>query len=64
MSAPVQQWDDVLVDRVHGKTIHLVPVDDLVAHEIASDCICGPHVEPLGSTDQLVAHHALDRRPE
>jgi hypothetical protein len=50
-------------------TVHVLPVDDLIAHESDSDdCPCGPNVQPYeaedGSISWLVVHHALDRREE
>lgn len=62
MSAPVSQWDDVLVTRHHNEALHLLPVDDLIDHEAQVNCPCKPHVEPLGEIDLLVAHYALDGR--
>lgn len=49
-------------------SIHAVPVDDLVEHEVNEDgdCVCGPKVR-LVETEQgdqwIVTHQALDRRP-
>lgn len=50
-------------------TVHVVPVDDLVAHEDGLECPCGPDVEwtdpDTGGTypdGPLVTHHALDGR--
>lgn len=56
-------WDDILVSKLGGDTLHLVPVDDAVEHELATDCVCGPAVDILGESDLLVAHWALDGRP-
>lgn len=49
-------------------TVHVLPVNDLIAHEGEStDCPCGPIVEPVfnddGSCGWLISHHALDGRP-
>lgn len=41
--------------------IHVVPVDDLVAHEDRG-CVCGPTVELADGSAPLVTHHALDGR--
>ena len=48
---------------------HVVPVDDLIAHDSSTDepdCICGPEVEPVerddGSIGYLIVHHSLDGR--
>jgi hypothetical protein len=50
-------------------TVHVVPVDDLVTHEVGTvdaDCICGPDIEYLivqdGRSGRLITHHALDGR--
>lgn len=65
MTAPVSQaWDDVLVSRHHNDALHLMPVDDHIEHDTSTTCPCGPHVEPLGKIDLLVAHFALDGRPD
>ena len=51
-------------------TLHVVPVDDLVEHESATDqpdCACGPTptlVQHDSEPDHwLIVHHALDGRP-
>lgn len=48
---------------------HVIPVDDLVAHEEHRDCVCAPAVEPVmrddGSGGWIYIHHSLDgREPE
>lgn len=44
---------------------HLVPIADLVPHEVSS-CSCGPHVDlvgwPDGSLTEGLVHHPLDGR--
>lgn len=48
--------------------IHVVPVDDLVPHDTATDeavCVCGPSVERVEGDDGdgwLIVHHSLDGR--
>lgn len=59
----LSQWDEVWIEQDHGNEMHLVPVDDLIGHELDSECICGPYWEDLGKGDFLVAHHPLDKRP-
>ena len=45
-----------------GERFHVVPVDDLIAHqELDDECICGPHVE-FFDRGKVVVHHALDGR--
>lgn len=60
----VHEWDQIWTEELFGDLMHIVPVDDLIAHELDWDCICGPYREHLGKGSFLVAHHALDRRPE
>lgn len=48
-------------------TVHVLPVDDLIAHEEeGDDCPCGPETLPVerddGSYGWLVSHHSLDGR--
>lgn len=49
---------------------HVAPVRDVVAHDTNStcDCVCGPQVERMVTTDGskgvLVTHHSLDGREE
>jgi hypothetical protein len=46
--------------------VHVLPVDDDVAHDVIDTCACGPAVEPVprwdGSMGWLVIHHSLDGR--
>lgn len=51
-----------------GRERHIVPVDDLVMHEPADDCVCrptmlGPCRDTAGAVAWTSAHHALDGRP-
>jgi hypothetical protein len=45
---------------------HVVPVDDVLDHEISDNCICGPESTPVkqedGSMGWVMTHHALDGR--
>lgn len=45
---------------------HVIPVNDLIEHVAADDCICVPRVEPVprddGSMGWLHVHHSLDGR--
>lgn len=48
-------------------TVHVLPVDDLIAHEAqGGDCPCGPTTEPVKAEDGyigwVVIHHSLDGR--
>jgi hypothetical protein len=46
--------------------VHVVPVGDLVDHDVNDGCMCGPTVEPIkrddGSYGWVVTHHSLDNR--
>ncbi|MFD4394651.1 hypothetical protein [Kitasatospora sp. NPDC058478] len=45
---------------------HTVPLDDLIVHELAQACVCGPQPVPVargdGSVCWLLSHHSLDGR--
>lgn len=42
---------------------HVIPVDDLVAHEATRQCLCRPTITPVGPfEDAVVAHHSYDGR--
>jgi len=45
---------------------HVVPVGDLIEHELTDDCPCGPRSEAVkrddGSYGWVVVHHSLDGR--
>lgn len=57
------------VSTASSGAVHVVPVDDLVAHDLTGDaCPCGPDVawvDDDGSSFEVpvVTHHALDGRP-
>lgn len=58
------EWDEIWIsEEAIGELMHITPVNDLVAHELDPDCVCGPYWEDLGKGNFLVAHHALDGRP-
>lgn len=40
---------------------HVVPLNDLVGHELTGDCVCGPVVEHVGH-GWLYVHASLDGR--
>jgi hypothetical protein len=42
-------------------TNHVYPVDDLVAHDLSEECVCGPDVEFVIGGKQVI-HHSLDGR--
>lgn len=62
MTNPALLWDTTWKLHDERDEMHIVPVDDLVAHELENDCVCGPYIEFLGGQDFLVAHEALDGR--
>lgn len=46
---------------------HVLPVNDLIAHEdVGDECPCGPRLEAVkrddGSVGWVVIHHSLDGR--
>jgi len=45
---------------------HVVPVDDIIKHELSTECACGPEVTPIESDqiegESLVGHRSLDGR--
>lgn len=57
------RWIDDVINGAPAEAMHIVPVQDLVGHELTQGCICGPHVEHLAQADYLIAHHPLDIRP-
>jgi hypothetical protein len=48
-------------------TVHVIPMDDLLAHENTEECACLPVTEPVptpdGGVGWLVTHSAWDGRP-
>ena len=40
---------------------HVVPVDDLIEHDLSVNCWCNPKIEVIGA-DLLVIHNAADMR--
>lgn len=47
-------------------TVHVVPVNDQVAHELTDECVCGPGCLIVdrddGSVGVVVKHSSLDGR--
>ena len=44
-------------------TWHEIPVNDLIEHDISTDCICGPTVFPDSADGTvIIAHPSLDGR--
>lgn len=58
----VGEWDEILLPVGAVDTLHVVPVDDLVAHELDRACVCGVQIEDLLNGDVLIIHWALDGR--
>jgi hypothetical protein len=48
--------------------VHVIPTNDLVAHEADEDCVCLPTAQPVeradGSIGWVLTHHALDGRKD
>jgi hypothetical protein len=48
----------------------VVPVDDVIEHELGPDCVCGPEIEHIRPEDAtcsrpggyMTTHHSLDGR--
>lgn len=53
--------------RVSSGRVHVIPVDDLIAHEVVQ-CVCVPAVECVRKTEGpdgwLYTHHSLDGREQ
>lgn len=50
-----------------GQTVHVYPINDLIAHELeGDDCPCGVTIEPVpcedGAMGWVIIHHSLDGR--
>jgi hypothetical protein len=48
------------------RELHVLPLDDLLEHELDEDCFCGPDFLPVdqddGSIHWLYQHHSADGR--
>lgn len=46
--------------------VHVMPIDDLIEHDEADDCVCVPRLDPVeredGSIGWVIVHHSLDGR--
>ena len=49
-------------------SIHTIPLNDYIEHEVTEDCLCGPTAEAVkgddGSVGWVLIHHSLDGREE
>ncbi len=49
-------------------TIHVVPIADLIDHDMNPECACGPQTEAVwrddGSNGWLISHASLDGRED
>lgn len=49
-------------------TLHVVPINDLIAHDTTGDCACGSAPQAIkhedGSVRWAIVHHALDGREQ
>ena len=47
-------------------SVHVVPRNDLVEHDVSDECVCGVKTEPVerddGTIGWLHVHHSLDGR--
>jgi hypothetical protein len=57
-------WVRVTLDN----SLHVVPVNDLIEHDLNDSCTCGPQDQAVisddGSVDWLTVHHSLDGREQ
>lgn len=57
------QW---LAQEVSDTEVHAVPLDDVIVHEFAPDCLCGPRSRCIpreGRADGWTyTHHSVDGR--
>ena len=64
MTAP-QTW---LCEGDPRNEQHVIPINDLIDHELTDDCVCGPTAEAVkrddGSVGWLITHHSLDGREQ
>lgn len=62
---PAGQW---YVHQVDEGTVHTVPLDDEIIHDLNPDCPCGPTPVPTpqenGAVGHVVSHHSLDGREQ
>ena len=42
--------------------VHVVPLVDLVGHELSEDCACGPQPEEVVPGSWMFSHSSLDGR--
>lgn len=49
-------------------SVHVVPVDDLIDHDLADTCTCGPADQSVIRDDDsigwITVHHSLDDREQ
>jgi hypothetical protein len=56
MESIKEGWDVIELKNDH---IHVVPVNDVVFHEMTDECPCQPQVEPCLNPDETVTHYWL-----
>ena len=42
--------------------VHVIPVDDVVAHDRDAGCVCGPRLERVEPGGTVAIHHSMDGR--
>jgi hypothetical protein len=51
-----------------SNNMHVVPINDLIDHDLLEPCLCGPAIQPVkrddGSIGWLTVHHSLDGREQ
>jgi hypothetical protein len=56
-------WKQIDTEDDRGKVTHIIPVDDLIDHDIDRACVCGPSTDRSRSGTPVFSHWPLDRRP-
>ena len=55
-------WEAIKIAHL----VHVLPLDDLITHEVIYRCACGPACEPVqrddGGRGWMFTHHSLDGR--
>ena len=44
--------------------VHVVPIDDLVDHELTPSCVCDPDLLDVDGGGIVWSHHSLDGRED
>lgn len=58
----IDLWEQIDTLDDDGPVTHVVPVDDLIEHDIETACVCGPQVDRSKSGILVFSHWPLDSR--